>query len=117
MKHLLLLSVAGSVLVGCSGTEPVDPGPPAPATASITTPLVPPPIFIPSSVTIRAGGTVTFKNVDGSPAPHNVKSLSNAWPLTTLEAGESFNVTLADAGQYPFQCTIHPGMNGTITVK
>lgn len=118
MKHFALLALAAGLVISCSGDESGGPNPPpAPATASVTTPLVPPPVFIPSSVTIRAGGTVTFKNADGSPAAHNVRSLSDAWPLTTLQAGESFDVTLATAGQYPFQCTIHPGMNGTIVVK
>lgn len=118
MKHIATLAVMAGLLAGCSGEENGGPNEPlAPATASVTTPLVPPPVFIPSTVTIRAGGTVTFKNIDGSPAQHNVKSLSDAWPLTTLDAGESFTVTLNNKGQYPYTCTFHPGMNGTITVK
>ena len=118
VKHIAMLAVMAGLLVGCSGEESGGPNEPlAPATASVTTPLVPPPVFIPSTVTIRAGGTVTFKNVDGSPAPHNVRSLSDVWPLTTLDPGESFTVTLNTKGQYPYTCTLHPGMNGTITVK
>lgn len=120
MRHLAQLALAAGLVVGCSGDEaggPNPPAPPAPETASVTTPLVPPAVWIPSSVTIRPGGTVTFKNADGSPAVHNVVSTSNAWPVATIDPGETFDLKLPNAGQYPFQCTLHPGMNGVITVK
>ncbi len=124
MKRLALLSfaLAGGLVIGCGGDDPQDPTPPptpppAPATATITTPLVPPPVFIPSTVTIRAGGTVTFTNRADSPAVHDVRSLTDAWTLTTLQPGQSFSVTLPTAGVYQFECTLHPGMAGTITVQ
>lgn len=122
MKRLALLFLAGSLVAGCGGSdaeepEPPPPPPPPPATATITTPLVPPPVFIPTAVTIRAGGTVTFKNRDDSPAPHDVRSLTDAWTIRVLQAGESFSVTLDTPGQYQFECTLHAGMTGTITVQ
>lgn len=119
MKPLVLLSLAAGLVIGCGGDDP-EPNPdpdPNPATASITTPLVPPPVFIPNAVTIRPGGTVTFKNRDDSPAVHDVRSATNAWTMTTLQPGESFEVTLDTPGQYVFDCSLHVGMTGTITVQ
>lgn len=122
MKRLALLSLAGGMLISCGGDdagppEPPPPPPLPPASASITTPLVPPPVFIPAEVTIRAGGTVTFKNADASPAVHDVRSATNAWAMTTLQPGESFTVTLTTPGRYLFECSLHLGMTGAITVE
>ena len=65
VKHIAMLAVVAGLLVGCSGEDSGGPNEPlAPATASVTTPLVPPPVFIPSTVTIRAGGTVTRPDPD-----------------------------------------------------
>lgn len=117
MKHVALLAIAAGLLVGCSsedGGGPNPPPPPPPNAVTVTT-AGPPPAFIPSTITVAAGGTVTFTNT--SPGEHNIKSATNAWPLTTVEPDESVVITAPAAGQYPYSCTIHEGMNGTLTVK
>ena len=73
--------------------------------------------FNPAKVTIRRGGTVTFRWADGD-SPHNVIAAAArpARPrLATRKAG-SAAVRLTRRGTYRFICTIHPGMAGRIVV-
>ena len=118
MQNLRLIAIL-AISAGCSGgTEPIidppDPPPPPPSAITINTGTAPPPRFIPRTAAVAAGGTVTFHNA--SPVDHTVKSATDLWPEETLAPGESFTVTLATAGQYPFVCTLHDGMTGLVTV-
>ena len=82
------------------------------ATVAATTSLQ----FQPSSVTITAGGTVTW-NIGGT--AHNV-TFDNAAPTggdIATAANATVSRTFPTAGSYPYHCTIHGGMNGTVTVQ
>jgi plastocyanin len=81
----------------------------------------------PANVTIRPGGTITFK-VSGTP-PHPVKSgtppngdekfdASDCTLDKMAKVGDSCTVKIAKAGTYPYFCQVHfsVGMTGTITV-
>jgi len=68
--------------------------------------------FNPSGRTIAAGGTVTW-TWNGSDQ-HNVTFSDAASPT---QASGTFMKTFATAGSFPYQCTLHSGMNGTITVE
>lgn len=76
--------------------------------------------FQPATVTIEAGGTVTW-TVTRAQDPHTVSPLDppDAFvgsPL--LRQGDQFSVTFAQAGTYRYQCTIHPeDMQGTVIVQ
>lgn len=95
---------------GPSGTVP------PPTSIDITTGATPPPRFIPVTATLAAGGTVKWTN--GSPADHNLITTSSNWTLSEdLPVGQSFETTIAQAGTYRYECTIHPGMTATIEVR
>ena len=71
--------------------------------------------FTPSDVDILSGGTVTFS---WNGVTHNVTWLTtpaSVQNITDRSTG-SVAVPLNQAGTYSFHCTIHPGMDGTITV-
>ena len=76
--------------------------------------------FIPSTVTIGVGETVTFDNTDnaahtatgGSPTD----GPSGSFDSSLIMAGGSYSVTLDDEGTYPYFCMVHPWMQGTIIV-
>lgn len=73
-------------------------------------------IFTPNQVDLKAGGTVTYSWAAG---PHNVTFI--APPASVPNSGDqvagyTFPVTFTTAGTYDYQCTIHAGMRGTITV-
>ena len=77
-------------------------------------------VFEPSEISISAGDTVTF--VNGMLPPHNVivkdhPELSHDGLL--FSAGESFDITFPDAGDYTFWCDPHKGagMIGNVHVS
>jgi len=77
-------------------------------------------IFEPSEISISAGDTVHF--VNGMLPPHNVivedrDDLSHEGLL--FAAGEDFDITFPDAGDFNFWCAPHKGagMTGTIHVS
>jgi plastocyanin len=71
--------------------------------------------FSPQTVTIKAGDTVNWTNKDQP--PHNATAVDKSWQTSTLATGESGGVTFATAGTFPYICTIHPTMTGTVIVQ
>lgn len=70
--------------------------------------------FSPATVKISIGGTVEWKNDDL--IPHTVTS-----PVFgdsgALASGQTWRHTFKDAGEFPYVCTFHPTMKGTVIVK
>ena len=77
--------------------------------------------FIPSTVVITAGGTVTWENTDN--AAHTTTSGSpsdgpdDVWDSSLMMVNGSYSVTLDDEGTYPYFCMVHPWMQGTVIVE
>ena len=77
-------------------------------------------IFEPNEVSISVGDTVTFTN--GDLPPHNMQVADHpelSHGDLAFVAGESFDVTFPDAGDYDIQCDPHAGagMKGVIHVE
>jgi plastocyanin len=77
--------------------------------------------FHPANVTVAKGGTVTWTNDDT--VGHDVtkesgpgKDFKSGTP-GGLTNGATFKQTFTTAGTIKYRCTVHPGMEGTITVK
>jgi len=76
--------------------------------------------FIPSTVIIVVGETVTWSNDDT--AAHTVTSGTNAdgidgkFDSSLWMAGAEFSHTFDAAGAYPYLCMVHPWMVGTVIV-
>jgi plastocyanin len=68
--------------------------------------------FNPKTVTVKVGQTVKWTNSDD--APHNV----TGGPLKskTFGKGGSFEFTPKKAETISYVCTVHPGMDGKLTV-
>jgi plastocyanin len=71
--------------------------------------------FAPMTLTVPAGTTVTWKNLDGE--PHTVVSADGAFRSKALDENDSFSFKFDKPGVYKYLCSIHPQMVGTITVK
>jgi plastocyanin len=72
--------------------------------------------FNPGNVTIKAGETVTWSNEDS--ASHDVTGDAfKSGSAGGLAQGDTFKHTFKKAGTYDYVCTVHPGMEGTVTVK
>lgn len=72
--------------------------------------------YSPSSITVRPGQRITWVNEDD--VLHDVVSTDGERIESELfPNGESFSFTPTRAGSIHYVCTIHPGMEGNITVE
>jgi plastocyanin len=76
--------------------------------------------FQPNPVQVSVGTTVTWTNNDAQ--PHTVSSGENAMPSglfnSPIMAPEAtFEHTFTEAGEFPYFCTLHPNMVGTVSVS
>jgi plastocyanin len=72
-------------------------------------------MFAPTSLTVRAGSTVTWTNKDDE--PHTVVSVTGLFRSGALDTDESFSFRFEKPGTYRYTCSIHPRMVGTIVVE
>lgn len=66
------------------------------------------------TVEITAGTTVEWVNLD--PLVHTVTARDGSFDSGLIEAGARWRRTFADPGTFPYACTPHPFMRGTIRV-
>ena len=71
--------------------------------------------FTPASVTIKAGESVTWTNQDGT--THTVTADKGEFDSGSLGADGTFTFKFDKAGTYPYHCSVHPNMTGTIVVQ
>ncbi len=72
-------------------------------------------MFSPTAMTIAAGTTVRWKNLDAE--PHTVRSVDIGFRSDPLDQNDSFAFKFDKPGTYRYVCSIHPQMVGTIVVK
>jgi amicyanin len=70
--------------------------------------------FVPATVMVKVGTTVTWTNHDQD--PHNVTARSGAFRSPTLNTGGTFAFAFTKPGTYEYLCTIHPFMTATVVV-
>lgn len=71
--------------------------------------------FTPQSLTVPVGATVTWTNHDD--VPHTVVSTKKVFASPGLDTGERFSFRFTTRGTYPYYCSVHPMMTGTVVVK
>jgi len=76
--------------------------------------------FIPSTIEVAPGTTVTWENNDI--VPHTVTSGAAGSPTGEFDsglspAGATFEHTFEEVGTYPYFCLVHPWMAGSVTVR
>jgi plastocyanin len=110
------------VVVGCSLSGPSGTQRPSPEAAVVVATAAGQTLaFVPDEVTVPAATTVmiTFRN--GSTVAHNLVFTEGveAATRTIVEPGAFDELVLVPptAGDYPFVCTIHAGMTGTLIVE
>jgi plastocyanin len=136
---LLLIVVGTLLLTACGGTNvsatPVVPTPTSVAatpTATASSPI-PTPVqgslqtvkitdgsngsfgFGPTTLTVKVGTTIIWKNV--SSVPHTVTSDDGTtFDSGNVAVGGTFRFTFTTTGTYTYHCNIHPYMRATIIV-
>jgi plastocyanin len=71
--------------------------------------------FSPSPDTVNVGQTVAWHNAAG--ATHTATANGGAFNTGNIGAGKtSAAITMNTAGSFPYHCSIHPSMTGTLVV-
>jgi plastocyanin len=73
--------------------------------------------FGPAMLTVPVGATVTWSNRDD--IPHTVVSADDPklFKSKVLDTDEKFSYTFTKAGTFPYFCSVHPKMTGTVVVR
>jgi plastocyanin len=72
--------------------------------------------YNPNPIEIEVGDTVTWINNDSSPHTVTTSSSKSNFDSDVLRRGETFSFTFDREGEYPYFCTLHPSMVGTVVV-
>src|SRR4051794_23702898 len=97
---LALVAVAGASAVGA-----------APESKTVTIDNF---AFAPADLTVSAGSTVTWKNVQN--ARHTTTADFGEWDSSIITNGQSFDVTFAQPGDFSYHCDIHEEKVGVVHV-
>jgi plastocyanin len=115
----LICALASIALAGCGGRD--NGGTPAVPTSIVATSpgevVIQNIAFNPETISVQAGGTVTWRFDDGG-VPHTVSSDANspaAFDSGQLATG-TFPFRFKVAGRYPYHCNVHKKMHGVVTV-
>ena len=116
-RRLVFAVLFLSFLAACNGDSPA----PAPSPTGTRVSIVPgsstltTTAYSPNPMTINAGGTVTWVNDDA--VAHTSTGNGGMWDSGTMQPGARFSRTFPTAGSFPYLCTIHPNMVGTVNVQ
>ena len=115
-KTVWIVSLLTTVMVAALLLSAASPGSsakaPQPASAEVTVDNF---SFGPASLTVAVGTTVTWTNRDD--IPHTVVSTDKVFKSRVLDTDEKFSFTFDKAGTYPYFCSIHPKMTGSVVVQ
>jgi plastocyanin len=70
--------------------------------------------FTPQTLTVKVGTTVTFENDDD--IPHQIVATGGAFRSKALDTNDTYAFTFTEPGDIAYFCSLHPHMQGTITV-
>jgi plastocyanin len=70
--------------------------------------------FEPANVTISEDESVQFINLDEE--PHTATSTDRTFDSKALDTNQTWNHTVTKSGTFPYICSVHPFMKGTVTV-
>jgi plastocyanin len=68
-------------------------------------------------VTVSVGSTVTWSNTDTVSSNHDVVADNGAFNSGLFGNGTNFSFTFQSKGTFPYHCSIHAGMVGTVVVQ
>jgi len=118
-RSLGAMLIVAVLACGGGGGGPTDPGPgpgpgpnPSPNTVTLGASS-----FSPASLTIQTAGTVTWNNTSGQ--THNVTFAAATGAPTSIgdHNSGSNSRTFNTVGTFAYSCTLHGGMNGSVTVQ
>jgi len=73
--------------------------------------------FLPNTLTIRVGGSVTWVNRDDDVHSIAADDTPPTFKSAGLDTDDKFSFTFTKAGTYAYHCSLHPHMTGRIIVQ
>jgi amicyanin len=70
--------------------------------------------YEPATLTVTAGTTVTWVNVDDM--PHTVTDKNRVFRSAGLDTNDSYSYTFTTPGEFNYFCTVHPYMTAKVVV-
>jgi plastocyanin len=70
--------------------------------------------FVPATLTVRVGTTVTWTNHDEE--PHTIAASDGSFHSPGMDSQATYSHTFPTAGKFDYICSIHPYMHGTVVV-
>lgn len=71
--------------------------------------------FSPTNLTVAQGTTVTWTNNDNT--AHTVTGDNGGPASGQLNNGQTYSFTFTTVGSFPYHCSNHPTMTGSVTVQ
>ena len=105
---MMLLALIGSSCAQASSPTPA----PAPGVA-VDQVTIKDFAFNPEKIIIKVGDTVTWTHQDST--PHT--TTGGIWDSGTLQQGQTYSRAFDKAGNFNYQCNIHPYMKGKVIVE
>lgn len=88
---------------------------PIPATSNQTTVEIKNFVYVPATIRVKAGDSVTFINRDS--VGHTATANDGSFDTGMLSKDQSRTITFSKAGTYNYFCTPHPYMKGVVIVE
>ncbi len=105
----------GTSMSGMGSTPSSGQAAPASGQSSNNTVIIQNFAFTPANITVPRGTMVMWFNRDTT--THTVTGENSGGPSSgPLKPGENYGFTFAQSGVFPYHCSIHPSMRGTVTV-
>lgn len=119
LRPLQLAAVAATAALALAGSSALQPTHAA-RTQSATSVSMVNNRYLPATITIAAGSTITWENDEdptGTDVTHDVIADDNSWSSDYIAPGQTFTQEFDTPGTFTYYCDLHDGMVGTIVVQ
>ncbi len=110
---LVLVVLGATLLAGCADPIPAASAVSDDVAADVTVAMIDN-VFEPATIEIAIGDVVRFEN--RGQLPHNVYARDDSFRTKNAQPGESVALEFVREGEFPYLCSLHPKMTGTIRV-
>lgn len=114
MRQILLVVAVAFAVAGCNDSN--NPTQPSTGTGTAVSMVNSGSTgFSPTTLTTTVGSTVVWTNRDST--AHTTTSNSGLWNSGNVQPNGTFSFQFTTAGTFPYRCTLHAGMTGTVIVQ